>query len=306
MQLIRNEQVHAVIGRIDLADTLLRAFRSSARGETALQPRQRIVAGGAKLSTMAAVLPEMGVAGAKVYTTVNGRFAFVILLFDVETGTPIACIEADKVTEFRTAAVTECVAAAFGPASPRTMCVFGTGTQARSHIRALVRRFPVTEVRVVSRRDSSDFCAAMAAETGVELFQCPAEQAVDGAQLVVTATRARTPLFDGGLLMRGAFVAAVGSTLPDAREIDGTTIARASMVVVEDLVQSFSEAGGLILAENEGLLDRSKVVSIDAGLAAVQDARPGDEEIVVFESVGIALEDVAVGAAIFEAVEKGV
>ncbi|MCB1330168.1 MAG: ornithine cyclodeaminase family protein [Maritimibacter sp.] len=303
MRLIRNEEVQAVAGTLDLGRALEAAFAAAGAGKTALQPRERISVDGVKLSTMAAILPAAGVAGAKIYTTIDGRFSFLVVLFDSETGKPLACIEADSVTALRTAAVTEIVAAALGPASPENLAVFGTGTQGRAHIAALARRFPLSEIRLVSRGDAAGFCEDMTATTGVPVRQVASRAAVDGAGIVVTATRATEPVFDGNALAPGAFVAAVGSTLPHAREIDGRTFARATTVIVEDMEQSFREAGGLILAEKDGDLDRSKVMTLGEAMADPRRARKTDDAIIVFESVGIALEDVAVAAEIFRALE---
>lgn len=301
MKLIRNEDVRSVADKVDLAGAIEAAFVSNAAGHTALQPRQRISVDGVKLSTMAAILPDAGVAGAKVYTTIDGRFAFVVLLFDSATGAPLACIEADSITAVRTAAVTEVAASALGPRAPEVLAVFGSGTQSQAHVTALARRFPLSEVRMVSRGDAGQICAELTEVTGKPVLQVSSDAAVEGAAIVVTATRSTTPVFDGNALAPGAFVAAVGSTLPHAREIDGRTFARATTVVVEDLGQSFSEAGGLILAERDGDLDRSKVMTLGAALADPRKARKSDDAIVVFESVGIALEDVAVAAEIFRA-----
>ncbi|WP_112324046.1 ornithine cyclodeaminase family protein [Oceanibium sediminis] len=301
MKLVENDDVRGVAGQVDLVDTLRKAFLDSATGKTALQPRQRISSDALKLSTMAAILPESGVAGAKVYTTLAGRFAFVILLFDAKTGVPLACMESDVITEVRTAAVSTMAAMDFGPENPEVLTVFGTGLQGRSHILEMAARLPLREVRVVSRGDAGCFCDEVSAEIGVPVAQVTPETAVPGADIVVTATRSQTPLFDGDQLGPNAFVAAVGSTLPTAREVDGRTIARASTVLIEDRDQSFAEAGGLILAEQEGALDRGKVMTIGQALTAPGKVRPSGEGIVVFESVGIALEDVAIAAAIFRA-----
>lgn len=285
----------------DLAvEAVKRAFAGQAAGSTALQARHRIVADGTKLSTMAAILPSEGVGGAKVYTTVNGKFRFVVLLFDAVSGEPLACLEADAFTEIRTAAVTTAVAGSLADAQARTLAVFGTGVQAGAHIRALSRRFPLDRISVVSRGDAGAFCQAMQAETGRQVAQADALSAVDGAAIVVTATRAKTPLFPGAALAPGALVAAVGSTLPDGAELDADAFRRATSVVVEWSPQSFAEAGDLILAEAAGALDRSQVIEVADALANPAAVRPCAESIVIFKSVGIALEDVAVAAAVWQ------
>lgn len=305
MRLLRDAEVRAVARELDLAAAVGAAFAEAAAGRSALQPRQRIAIDGAKLSTMAAILPGLGVAGAKVYTTVGGRFAFVVLLFDAASGAPLACLEADAFTEFRTAAVSEVVAAALGPRDPKVLAVFGTGVQAGAHARAFARRFALRELRVVSRGDAGDYCARLGAELGIDARPAAAADAVAGADLVVTATRSKTPLFDGAWLAPGALVTAVGSTLPDGREIDGATLRRAAAIVIEDPLQTFAEAGDLRLAAADGDLDGDKVLTLADALADPARARPSDDAIVVFESVGIALEDVAVAAAIYRAIADG-
>lgn len=295
MRLLSDAEVRRLADPVDAAEALADAFAEAADGGTALLPRQRITAGGTKLSTMAAVLPGMGVAGAKVYTTIEGRFRFVVLLFDADSGKPLAAMEADALTEFRTAAVTEVVCARFAAQPLEKAAVFGTGVQARAHIRALARRFAPAEIALVSRSDADPLCQDLTAETGVTVRPAVGEQAVRGAQVVVTATRATDPLFDGDWLEDGAFVAAVGSTLPHARELDDTTMRRAGRVLVEDRRQALAESGDLIAALSSGALDEGRIVELAPALAA-RDTAGG---VTVFKSVGIALEDVAVAARIW-------
>lgn len=295
MRLLSDAEVRRLADPVDAAEALADAFAEAADGGTALLPRQRITAGGTKLSTMAAVLPGMGVAGAKVYTTIEGRFRFVVLLFDADSGKPLAAMEADALTEFRTAAVTEVVCARFAAQPLEKAAVFGTGVQARAHIRALARRFAPAEIALVSRSDADPLCQDLTAETGVTVRPAVGEQAVRGAQVVVTATRATDPLFDGDWLEDGAFVAAVGSTLPHARELDDTTMRRAGRVLVEDRRQALAESGDLIAALSSGALDEGRIVELAPALAARDNAGG----VTVFKSVGIALEDVAVAARIW-------
>lgn len=304
MRLVSDAEVRAVADLDAAAEAVADAFRQQAAGTTAIQPRHRIAMNGTKLSTMGAVLPGSGVAGAKVYTTVDGQFRFLVLLFDAADGTPLACLEADAFTEIRTAAVTAVVAAALAAPDAAKLAVFGTGVQARAHVRALARRFPLTEVAVVSRGDAGGFCRDLSAETGVSLRQADAAAAVAGAGLVITATRSKTPVFDGAALAPGAFVAAVGSTLPDGAELDRETIRRAASVVVEWRPQTLAEAGDLLLADADGVLDSDRVIEVGEALADPSRARPGPDSIVVFESVGIALEDVAVAAAVWRRLQR--
>lgn len=294
-----------VRGRADpvmAAEAISDAFAEVAAGTTALLARQRIAAGGLKLSAMSAILPGAGVAGAKVYTTKDGAFRFVVLLFDAETGTPLAVLEADALTEIRTAAVTEVVAAHHGVPEGGRIAVFGTGVQARAHVRALARRFRPDGIALVSRGDAGPLAQTLSAETGVRVVASDAEAAVRGAGMVVTATRAATPLFRGEWLAPGCFVAAVGSTLPHARELDDATMRRAARVLVEDAPQALAEAGDLVLAQGSGALDAGRIVDLasiwQTGIR-LGGAEATGRDVTVFKSVGIALEDVAVAAAIW-------
>ena len=309
MRLLTDAEVRSFADPAIAAEAVSDAFAGAGRGETALLARQRISAAGLKLSAMSAILPGEGVAGAKVYTTIDGAFRFVVLLFDAASGAPLAVLEADALTEIRTAAVTEVVAARASPGEGGKIAVFGTGVQARAHVRALARRLRPAEVAIVSRGDAGALATELSDETGVVVMQANPGDAVRDARVVVTATRSSAPLFDGGQLEPGCFVAAVGSTLPNARELDDATMRRAARVLVEDRGQALVEAGDLILALENGALAQDRIFD----LARYLSGSPGSGEtgsetaggdVTVFKSVGIALEDVAVAARIWRRAEE--
>jgi len=276
----------------DLEGALRDAFVALAEGRAALQERVRTDADGVKLSTLGGVLPGTGFAGAKVYTTIAGRFNFVIVLFSAQSGEPLATFDANAITRRRTAAVSVIAARRFAPATAESLAVFGTGTQARAHVEAFRHAFPLRSVRVVSRSDARDFASDLRSTADFEVRVCAAREALDGASLVVTATRSSAALFEGGWLCPGAFVAAVGSSKPDARETDDATLSRARAVVVEWKAQSLREAGDLVLANPEIL---SRVPIIDLGDALRTSGPMGREggDVTLFKSVGVGLEDVA-------------
>lgn len=298
MKLIDDATVRRLLDPAAAREAVDRALRHFADGQAAVQARVRTVAGPVKLSTMAAVDLGGRVAGAKVYTTIAGRFRFVVLLFDAESGAPLAVLESDAMTEVRTAAVTAVAARALARADADTLAVFGTGIQAGSHVRALAGALPVRQVRVVSRGDARDFCRRMAEATGLPVEQAGTRAALDGAGLVVTATRSATPLFGLDQLAPGAFVAAVGSTLPGHAEI-GADVIGAARVVVEWLPQAREEAGDLLLAAEAGAFSWDSAVELGAILTGRAPGRTRPDEIFLFESVGIGLEDVACAAEVW-------
>ena len=300
MRMVTNDEVRAHSDFDSAVAAIISAFRDHASGNTGLQPRHRIVGGTTKLSTMAAILPAQKLAGAKVYTTVDGRFRFVVLLFDASTGDPIACMEADAFTEIRTAATTVAVANTLANPDSSVLSIFGTGVQAGVHALALARNFPLAQIRIVSRGDASRFVHDINDQTGIATHQSEAEAAVDGANIVVTATRSKLPVFAGANLSPGAFVAAIGCTLPDGRELDDTAFRRAANIVVEWAPQAFSEAGDLIQAEKSGAVRREAVTEFGDILNRHSPGRGSNEGITIFKSVGIALEDVAVAGSVWQ------
>jgi ornithine cyclodeaminase len=297
MKLISNQQVAQLITAADALPAMRAAFSSLGLG--AQQVRVRTSAGGAMLSTMGAVLPGTGLAGAKVYTTVNGKFSFVIVLFSSETGQPLASIEADAMTALRTAAATAVAVEKLAAHDARTLSVIGSGVQARSHIEALLPLRPFRQVLVAGRSLPQAFAQEMAQQTGVEVTAVSMEEAVVQANVLVTATRAQTPLFDGALLPGGVVVAAVGASKATVRELDDAAVARAAAVVVEWKEAARQEAGDLLLCQ-PGVLDWEKVWELGQVLdgSAGDIAKAGD--IVIYKSVGVGLEDIAMAGLVYQ------
>ena len=284
--------IDPVLGDAELPATLRRAFVAFARGDAAVQARVRTDCGPVKLSTLGAVWPGEGIAGAKVYTTIGGRFNFVIVLFSADTGAPLATFDANAITRRRTAAVSVLAAQRFAPEGADTLAVFGTGVQARAHVDALARAFPLRSIRVVTRGAGDAFVAATRASAPCDVRVADARAALRGAQLVVTATRSALPLFDGGWVEPDAFVAAVGSSKPDAREIDDALLARAAVIVVEWREQALAEAGDLVQAD-PALLARVPVVELGVALGNSPVPRRAHGDVVLWKSVGVGLADIA-------------
>ena len=276
-------EVDGALQGAPIEERLRTAFVALAEGRAAQQPRLRTDAGGVKLSTLGGVIPKLGVAGAKVYTTIEGRFSFAIVLFSAKTGAPLATFEANAITQWRTAAVSLLAARAAMSSTPRSIAIFGTGVQGRSHADAFGRAWPGAKFHAIDRR-------AAAARI---------DEIVSAADIVVTATRSPTPLFPGASVKPGAFVAAVGSSRPDTRELDDTLLGRSACVIVEWREQTLREAGDLLLAPNE-LRARLRVEELGDVLAGRASARRSGQDIVIFKSVGVGIEDVAVAGLALE------
>jgi ornithine cyclodeaminase len=183
----------------------------------------------------------------------------------------------------------------------RTVAVFGTGVQGRAHALALAAHTGLQSFRIVGLEGTRELAAAVEAAgstRGIEATVCDASEAVRGADVIVTATRATGALFDGNAVSAGALVTAIGSSLPHTRELDDTLIARASRVVVELLEQAREEAGDLLLTQ-PGTFDWNDTVELGDVLTGRAQGRVADDDVIVYKAVGIGLQDVVLAGIVW-------
>ena len=299
LKFITDAQVVHALSYATVSASIEQAFESLARGRAAIKARQRIDCGAVKLSSMGAIWLDVGLAAEKVYPTVDGQFGFLLNLFDTHTGKPLAVMPANEITRFRTPALTV-MAAKKGSTGHRKLALFGAGFQGRAHFEALVKALPFEQVDVVDLADVSAWCAEMSQLYGLVVRQCAAEQAVNDADVVVTVTRAKAPLFDGHWLKPGTFVAAVGTSLPTGRELDDHTLARAARIVVEWKPQSMLEAGEIVLGKAAGSVQDARVVDLPEIFSGRAVWRTDPQEVIVFKAVGVGLTDLAAAALVWQ------
>jgi ornithine cyclodeaminase/alanine dehydrogenase-like protein (mu-crystallin family) len=296
MNFIADNHVRRLITMRDAIGELRLALEAHGRGIALIQPRVRTKGDNITLSTMGAILPDAGVCGAKVYSTHKGKFDFVIPLFSNDDGRLLSIVHGDALTEYRTAAVTRIAFEAFAQADARVLAVFGTGLQAKAHIRAIADDSGIDSVLIVGIECVAETVAEMRACFPDKRFEASnARDAVQAADVIVTATRSTTPLFDGTHMKPGAFVAAIGSSKPDARELDDVVLARASMLIVESLVQAQVEGGDLLMAR-PGIVDWDRVVELGKAILSGQPQTGTTGDVTEFKSLGFGLADVALAA----------
>jgi ornithine cyclodeaminase len=258
---------------------------AQAHGELLLMPAHNAGQVGVKLTSVAPGNPELGLP----------RIQAVYVLFDAATLTPRALIDGTALTTLRTPAVSALAVRALAPQDATSLLVFGAGPQAWGHVHALGTVRPLGTVLIAGR--SSTRQAALIDRLSSEgVDAVPGTGAdVDAADIVVCATTARQPLFDGRLLSPHACVVAVGSHEPEARELDDAVFRRAGRVVVEERETALREAGDIVQAIAAGVLGADELID----LAEVGDLPPMTAEsgIGVFKSVGMGWQDLAVAAA---------
>jgi ornithine cyclodeaminase/alanine dehydrogenase-like protein (mu-crystallin family) len=296
--------VEALLTPAETVPTVEDCFRRLAGGGVVNVPRRRVRLEGGAFAVMSAVDAELGYAGLKSYTVVEGRATFVVCLFELEGGTLAAVIEADALGQRRTGAASGVAAKYLARPGARSLGVIGCGWQAASQVAAIRSTVPTIE-HVVAYCRTPDRLAAFCRESGAE----PAESHREaGAQdVVVTATSSPDPVLRGEWLVEGAFVAAVGANRPQARELDNVVLERATFVCCDSIEQARLESGDLIEPIESGVLDWLEVHELHEVVAGDTRGRQAETDIVLFKSNGLAAWDVAAGVeALRRARERGV
>jgi ornithine cyclodeaminase/alanine dehydrogenase-like protein (mu-crystallin family) len=223
----------------------------------------------------------------------------IVALFDGEIGKATAILDASAVTEIRTAAVSAVATDALARQDARVLAILGAGVQARSHLDALSRVREFDQARIYAPTEEHARAVveseAPARDGGPELAVAPsAEQAVRGADVVVTATSSREPVLRREWLGAGVHVNAVGASTPAARELDTATVA-ASALFCDSRESLRNEAGEFQLAIREGLIGGDDHVRAELGqvLAGLTPGRRDDEELTLYRSLGLAVQDLA-------------
>jgi ornithine cyclodeaminase/alanine dehydrogenase-like protein (mu-crystallin family) len=220
----------------------------------------------------------------------------VVLLSRGDTGEPVALLNASAVTEIRTAAVSVVATELLARTDATELAVIGTGVQARAHVLALDAARPLTAIRVAGRDPARavEFAAGLAGRTAAAVQSCDtARDAVAGAGIVVTATSSAVPVLERDWLEPGAHINAVGACLPTMRELDTATVAGAALFA--DRRESLlTESGDYVLAAAEGAVGPDQIrAELGEVLAGAATGRATATEITVFESLGLAIEDLA-------------
>ena len=288
---ITDRQVAELLDYRSVSAALEQAFVDLANDAASIHARQRSECGGTRLSTMGAVWATEAVAGVKVYPTVAGQFSFAIVLFDLATNSAIAILDGNEIPRLRTAAMTAFVASRTAPLASRKLALFGAGLQGRAQAQALCEVFDFEEVCIVDPMADPEWCTQFQEAIRGKVRIVAPEEAVRGADIVVTATRSPQPVFDGDWLSPGTFVAAMGTSAPKGRELDDATMDRAARIIVEWKPQSLAEAGEIALWE--GRHGTTKFTDLPELIRSERPWQAQAHDITVFKSVGVGLSDVA-------------
>jgi len=226
-------------------------------------------------------------------------------LLDPATGISIARMDADYLTDLRTAATSAVATDLLARKDAQTLGIFGCGRQAVAHLVVLtsVRKFKRFLICGSGRTDLKAFCAKMKKEHALAVEAADAQTVANESDVICTCTTAREPLFDGNWLRPGTHLNLVGAFRPETREVDDATVKRAC-VVTDTYDGAMVEAGDLLLPIKNGSIERSHIVADLHEIASgKKPGRTNPDQITLFKSVGCAMEDLVTAQLIYRQVE---
>ena len=306
---ITEAQVDKLLTMEIAMDALEEIFKARAVGDAYNMPRRRLPTGSGAYNFMAATWRSHGIAGHKSYAVGAGGISFHVMLYDTTNNRLKAVIEANRMGQIRTGAASG-VATKYmaNEAKGITVGIIGSGYQAETQLEALTHARVVKDAKVYSRspENRNRYAELMSTKLGIEVR--PVDSAEDAADAEIVATMASSvePVLQGAWVHSGIHINAAGNNSWMKSEIDARAVALAEIVAVDDLEQAKIECGELMRAAETGHFSWDKAIPIHEIVSGARSGRDSAAQVTLFESQGIALEDIAVCERIYDmAVEQG-
>ncbi|MCS6850948.1 MAG: ornithine cyclodeaminase family protein [Gemmataceae bacterium] len=283
------------------------AFKQMALDQAQNIPRARAQAGATMLHLMGAALHEPPVVGSKVYSTTRRDARFLLNLFDGTTGEPLAVIQADYLGQMRTGAASGVATEYMARPDACEVGLFGSGKQARTQLLAVCRVRKIRRVQVYSRNadNRQRFADEMSELCQTEVIPVPRpELAAEDKDIVITATTSREPVLSGHWIAEGTHLNVIGSNFLGKAEIDAVAVRRCDSIVVDSKDQARLEAGDFAQALEDGSIHWADIHELGQVIVGRYTGRAHPEDVTLFKSLGIGLEDVAVGARVYAAARE--
>jgi alanine dehydrogenase len=285
-------------------------LRDQATGEATNRPRNRVAAPTSQMHFMAAGDKRLGVYGFKTYTVSRKGARFLVMLYESQTGDLLAMMEADRLGQMRTGAASGVATKYMARADADTVGIYGTGWQAESQLMAVcaVRNIKLIKAYSRSQERREAFAQKMTVQLGVEVQAVATpEEAARNQAILITITSGRDPVLRGEWIENGAHINAAGSNFLSKAEIDVEAVRRSSIIAVDSIEQAKIEAGDLLPAIERGIIGWENVLELGQVVAGHSKGRTSDDEITLFKSSGIALEDISTALRVYNlAKERGI
>ncbi len=282
------------------------AHRDLALGRASDTPRARSRLPQTALHILQGALPDQGILGYKAYTSNRSGNRFLVHLFDAASGQLRAVVAADYLGMMRTGATSGVAARWLARPDSTIAGVFGAGWQAEGHIRAICATLPLARVKVFSRKADKlqDFCRRLSEQTGIAVVPAlSAEDTVRGSDVVGTVTTAAQPLFEADWLESGAHINAAGSNALIRQELSEATVRRCAVIAVDSVPTALAECGDLLPLLEKGRLHERQLLELGDVIAGRRAGRESAGQITLFESQGMAIQDLAVAWRVAQAAE---
>lgn len=302
--LIREAQVRETLAMARAIEMLEAAFRDWAYGRATNQPRQRVYTPQGALHLMGAAWHSKGYIGYKAYLSFPTGTRFHVVLASAHTGEVLALIEADWLGRIRTGAASGLATKYLARENACTVAILGAGGQAATQLEAVCAVRPIEQAFVYSRTPEKReaFARQMQDQLGIPVRATDSvEAAVAEADIICTITTAREPILTGAMLKSGMHINAAGANSMARRELDTFAVGRCERIAVDDPQQARLEAAELVIPIELRKLSWERVQPLAHIVGGLLPPRQSSEEITLFKSLGIALEDVAAAAAVYEA-----
>jgi alanine dehydrogenase len=303
---LSSDDVAGLATPAEYVDAVRAGYRQRGEGAPA-EPRTKLLPDDppGMLTTYGAVLPDTGAMGGYMYSAGFGaRDAwFVTPLFDADSGELLAILDGAHMNPYKTGAAGAVGVDALAREDASSLAIVGSGSQARGQLRAVdtVRDLDTVWVYSPTKESRETFAGEMDRELDASVAAVASSSAaIEDADIVVTATTSSEPVFDGDQLEPGTHVTAMGQYHAEKRELDATTVERATYV--PDLrKRATTDAGSFLLAMAEGRVDESHIhAELGEVVAGVAEGRTSDEEVTVFDSGGTGIETVAAAFLLYE------
>lgn len=307
--LLTEEDVERLLDMGSTLDAVENVLRDQAEGKATNRARRRVALPTGGLNYMAAGTPELELMGIKVYSIAQTGARFYTMLFDSEGGELLSIIQSDKLGQLRTGAASGVATKHLAREDATTLGIYGAGWQAESQLEAVAAVKDLERVVVYSRSEDSRkaFAERMGEKLGMEIETTSAPEEPAAQDIVITMTSSKEPVLKGEWLRPGAHVNAAGSNFIFKSEIDRDAVRRASFVCVDSREELGLEAGDLMPSLETGAILPEAVYELGQVIAGHVPGRHGPEDITLFASQGLAIEDMAASRLVYDrAIEQAV
>lgn len=304
---LKEAEVRQVATMAMALEAVEEVFAGLGRGEAHSRPRQRVRLEGGVLHTLIGGVPSSRALGLKAYASYAGSTRFLVLLFDSENGDLLSIMEADCLGQLRTGAASGIATRHLAREDARVVGQIGAGWQSRTQIEAVCAVRPIELVRVYSRDRARREAYSREMSQQLQVEVSPVESgaaAVRGADVLITITNSSEPVLLGEWLEPGQHVNAAGSNWAQRQELDLEAVRRADLITADQVEQAKIESGDLVAAVQAGVISWEQVLEIGDVVAGNRTGRTSPEQITLFESQGLGVEDLAMAARVYEAARE--